>query len=528
MLEISTPLLPHQEEHSDKISKRRSILMVSKTGSGKTLTCLAAFIKLYNADKATHMFVFTPLSAYAKKVWHLEAEKHTSAKAISVDSLISETRGNLDKAEDLLKDYQIVYGKHTMFRDPLNFSFITKMMDRVNPVLVYDEIHAFRNPKAIVTKYARQANGRAIAVWGLTATPLSTSLENTYHIYNFIRPGILGSFWEFMAIHCITHEERYGLRVVKKIDGYKDLPAFQAIVEPYTISTESTLFPHYHFIEYTMSQEETDIYAAIGKGLLENMDTTSSDEDWLASVLAKADEEPHEDDFLQEEKRIKKLDTHGTRFIYLQYAADGIISPVGKIGSWQFGDKIRRNADKVVEIIQSGRSVLVYFSYYSSMEVFREYLLSLKGLPEYRLLESSGKKVLKDTDVTEEDVAKVPHVILCTKAGSESVSYYFINNLIFFHVGTTPDVFTQMVGRITRTNSLYPDDLHVYIPKNENIDTYKMRLLSAKGKQMEGVTNTEANIPDFYKGEPWNAKSIRTLKRYLLWQKKKKNMDVLY
>jgi len=524
MLEISTPLLPHQEEHSDKISRRRSILMVSKTGSGKTLTCLAAFIKLYNAGKATHLFVFTPLSAYAKKVWHLETEKHTSAKAISIDSLISETKGKLDVAEEMLKDYQIVYGKHTMFRDPLNFSFITKLMGKINPILVYDEIHAFRNPKAIVTKYARQVNKSAIAIWGLTATPLSTSLENTYHIYNFIRPGILGSFWEFMALHCITHEEHYGVRVVRKIDGYKDLKAFQAIVEPYTVSTESTLFPHYHFIEYTMSQEETDIYAAVGKGLLENTDTASSAEDWLADVLAKADEEP----LPQEDRYIKKLDTHGTRFIYLQYAADGIISPQGKIGNWQYGDKIRKNAEKVVEIIRSGRSVLVYFSYYSSMEVFRDYLLSLNGLPEYRLLESSGKTVLKDTDVTEEDVARIPHVILCTKAGSESVSYYFINNLIFFHVGTTPDVFTQMVGRITRTNSLYPDDLHVYIPKNENIDTYKMRLLSAKGKQMEGVTNTEANIPDFYKGEPWNAKSIRILKRYLLWQKRKKTTESSY
>ena len=179
--------------------------------------------------------------------------------------------------------------------------------------------------------------------------------------------------------------------------------------------------------------------------------------------------------------------------------------------------------DKIVfskdtEITGKGESLLMYFSYYASLDIFAEVLE--KEATNIKIYVDSGKSNIDYSKITEESVKKVPHVILCTKAATESISYYFIKNAAFFHIPTTPDTFTQFTGRITRINSLYKDCLSVYIPDFDNIDNYKLRLVSHKAAQMELVTSDERNIPDFYKGEPFDAKSVADYKKYLLWNNK--------
>ena len=212
---------------------------------------------------------------------------------------------------------------------------------------------------------------------------------------------------------------------------------------------------------------------------------------------------------------IKEVARHSSRFIYLQAATDGVLSERGTQDR-QNGTKTTLLIKEIEKIAAKKESALVYFEYYSSLEVV-ERMLYEKKLP-IKILKSTGTSVLSDKDVTEASVKTKSHIILCTRAASESSSYYFMNNVILFHVPTTPSTFTQMVGRITRKNTLFMNDLHVHIFRSENIDLYKLILISIKSYQMELVSGEELSIPNTYKHYATQKGVVSKLKKMLLWE----------
>lgn len=137
--------------------------------------------------------------------------------------------------------------------------------------------------------------------------------------------------------------------------------------------------------------------------------------------------------------------------------------------------------------------------------------------PNVRVLEASGKVALKEGSISEAAVKQKPHCILISKAGSESSSFYFINNVVFFSIPTIPSAFIQTVGRINRVNTLFPGDLHVWIPQSDNVDKYKLLLVSKKTALSESVTNRESNVPDDFKEMAKGIEDMKLLKKYLLW-----------
>ena len=91
---------------------------------------------------------------------------------------------------------------------------------------------------------------------------------------------------------------------------------------------------------------------------------------------------------------------------------------------------------------------------------------------------------------------------------------------MLFHIPTTPETFTQIVGRITRINTLFKDNIHVHLARSFNIDHYKLAKVSHKSYQMEIVTKEEQNIPPNLKEEFKDANAIQLIKKFLLWELK--------
>ena len=142
----------------------------------------------------------------------------------------------------------------------------------------------------------------------------------------------------------------------------------------------------------------------------------------------------------------------------------------------------------------------------------------LKEVDGIEVVESTGNHALTEAEINEAKCKVKPYVVLMTRAGAPSVSFYYINNVIMAHIPTVPETFTQTVGRITRIDTLYPGNLNVYVAHNQNIDEYKMRLVTSKTEQMETVSGSEKNIPDWYRNQVWNEKSIKTYKKFFLWK----------
>lgn len=507
-LQVFSQLTDEQKTHIIKGANLKHLLLSEKTGKGKTLIILSIFVHLSLIGKRDKLFVLTPKSAYDKEVWAKECKKHTNILSISFDEVLKKSGGNLTRALKVIELYDLVFFKHTHVKKYR----LNNIFTAFKSIVVLDEVHAFRNPSAALTKEMKSNLINVEYVFGITATPLSRDLSDTYNIINLIKPNYLGSFFHFRSTYCNISKQVIGrlpngkLRTVDKIIGVLNEASFREKLEPIVLTGDNVIKPIFYRISYKMSQEEADIYTKIGAGISSGMNISS--EDWIRGVL--------EGQFKDEKTYIRDIQKHSSRFIYLQYAADGVLNKDGSLG--RVGSKINRYIDLVKEITQKGESLLMYFSYYASLDIFAEVLE--KEVTNIKIYIDSGKSNIDYSKITEESVKKVPHVILCTKAATESISYYFIKNAAFFHIPTTPDTFTQFTGRITRINSLYKDCLSVYIPDFDNIDNYKLRLVSHKAAQMELVTSDERNIPDFYKGEPFDAKSVADYKKYLLWNNK--------
>lgn len=506
-------LFSHQLKAFQKLVNQRNMLYLGKTGSGKTLVTLMGYAYLHNKSSLDKMLVMTPRNAYDKKVWEKDIKKLTNMKCIDIEILVQKTGGDLEKVDHFLNMYPIVYMKHThLFKyHDLLISIIT----RYRTLIVVDEVHAFKNPKSKLRAYFNLVCSKYAALWALTATPVSKDMNDFYSIMQMVKPWYLGDITSFKRNYCTCEEQIIGrnpsggLKKVERIIGVSNAAALQMKIEPYVIAGDSLVEIKHKYVDYEMNAREMRIYQKLGKGAFASRyetDTLSA-EDWFKKVMGESvDEEVYV---------VKDNQRHSSRFLYLQFAADGIISDDGVVGR-EPGEKMKKLLRLCAYLQKKGESSVIYFDYYASLNCFKKAILQ-SGIP-CKVLDNTGEKSFKSSDINENLVKTQSYFILSTKAGSASESLYYINNVILFHVPTVPETFTQVVGRITRINTLFPGNLNCWIFRSENIDMYKLAVVSHKAAQAEVVANEESNIPPEYKHEFATADAIKLMKRYLLWQ----------
>lgn len=496
-------LFPNQKNNVNALIKRRRALLTDKTGAGKTLSVLYAFSLLLSRGYVKTLLVLTPRSAYEKAVWRKDIEKFTTLSCITLDEL-------LRLPPESVTDYDVVVAKHTSLKRDL--PLLRQIASLPSTLVCVDEMHAFKNPKAAVSKALKEAVKLSRNFWGMTATVLSRNLQDTYHILHTIRPGILGTFRQFKERFCVIKKRflyRAGCRVeIDEIIGLKNEEEFKGVVSSVVITGESYQGIDFHYVGYDLTDSEASLYRTIAQGI--DMREELTPEEWLRFITT--DSAPP-----AKEHQIKEVDKYSSRFIYLQTATDGVLTS-GGFQTNCHSTKIDKLITLLSEIGSRGESVLVYFDYYATLEAVEARIKSEKGITS-KILLSTGKNPLKEGILTEESVKAQPHVVLCTKSASESVSYYYINHVVFFHIPTTPSTFSQFCGRIVRKNTLFPNDLHCHIFLSENIDKYKLMYMSTKAYQLEQTTGYDSNIPDDYKVDRTKEDIIDIAKNVLLWSR---------
>lgn len=498
-MNITTELYDYQVPAVEKGCKKKFLLNTLKTGQGKTLVELAIAANLYNRGLIDLVVILTPRNAYDEQVWVKNVKDHTDTKIQDIENYINRKKLTAN----------ILYGKHTHIKT--YGAQIRRLVALHKTFLIIDEVHNFKNPNSELSLKMRGIRRAAKVVHGLTATPLSKSLEDAYNIIDLVRPGALGSFDTFKKTYCTTYEEVIGrmpsgkLRKVEKIAGFKDEDLFHKVTSHFILKGKNSIVPKFHFTDYRLNAEEHNIYRKIAKGISVSDDELVP-EGWLKSII--------QSDDVTDAKMAADITAHSSRFIYLQYAADGIINSDGTLGRIK-GTKFNLILNQLKEIVSKKQSAIVYFSFHASLQTF-EYLLR-RHIKDARILKSTGKDTLDANQVTAETCKKVPHIILCTKAGSSAVSYHFINHALIANYPTVPDTMTQFIGRITRANTIYKNDLHVYMYRCPNIDDYKLLVVSHKTGVMETVAGEEGNIPTLFKSADWSARSVKKYKNKLLW-----------
>lgn len=501
-------LFENQKQNVKALVHRRRALLTDHVGSGKSLSCLYAFAYLKEKKCLLNMLVLTPLSAYEKQVWKADINKFTNFKTIDLDTFAKRVEGHFDKLHLLLAQYDVIYCKHSHVKQYLDLMISIAKIPTT--LICCDEVHAFRNPKSQLTQRFKAMTLQSKNFWGVTGTALSKNLEDLYNIINLIYPWYLGAFTTFRDTYCIVRERVISVggkkRKLQLIVGIKDEFLLRKKLEPIMITGESFVNVNFHYIDYQLSPMEMSIYRKVANGI--DLQETMSSSDWIQYALSSN---------IENSRPIKDVEKYSSRFIYLQTATDGVLSSSGTQDRMN-GTKVTKLVNLLKEIVLKGQSCLVYFDFLASLDIVYKSLMEEQV--NARILISTGDNVLDAAELSEAKCKIKPHIVLGTRASAESASYYFINNVIFFHVPTVPHTFIQFVGRITRKNTLYPDDLNCYIFRSDGIDLYKLMVVSSKTKQLEVVNGcTESNVPSDYKEIVSKGDMLEKMKRHLLWRK---------
>lgn len=484
-----------------------------------TITCLYSAAYLLSKEKIHNVVVLLPRNGYQKRVWPKEMESKTHLRYLEWEDFADRV-GRGASVDSLLSEYHVIVGKHGVIKS--DFKLMRELYSTNRKILtILDEVHAFQNPKTALTSTASIIFAYSYGVWGITATTLSKNCENIYHLLNFVYPKCLGSFYNFRTRFCKLQERVVGrnpdgsLRKVKEIVDWKDPEEFRSHVRGVLVIGQGSLPTKIHFVDYTLNAREEALYQKVADGIM--LDGCGDDSSWISRVLSR-------DHIVQSSVRsVKELDRHSSRFIYLQSVVDGSLNDDGTFG---FGPSSKCNAllDVVRGVASRGESILVYCEYYTTLDNVKQNLLR-SGIEDHRgtpivVVEQSSRNNFKSGLVTKEKCDRATYVVLCSPGASESENYFYINNVLLYDMPLTPKGYLQMVGRITRRSTLYPDNLNTWIMRSPTIDLYKLHLTGFKVYMQGAASYDIENFPKEYVKSMLEDKvnHLALAKKVLLWQ----------
>lgn len=220
---------PHQIEGVRELAKMNSFLLADEMGLGKSLQSLAVAAIDVQMGWAKRILVVCPASL--KGNWYDEVNEHTkfTAMVLGVDdpndpapkSLSpSKRRAQLEEFRDtdchiLIVNYEQVLGHLDELND-LGFD-----------IVLYDEAHYIKNPKAKRTKAIHKLHGKRHFL--LTGSPMLGHVNDLWSLLYRINPD-MESYWRFCNRYCV-----YGGYKDKQIVGVKNREELQARLQSYMV-----------------------------------------------------------------------------------------------------------------------------------------------------------------------------------------------------------------------------------------------------------------------------------------------------
>lgn len=520
-LKDNCSLMEHQVDCCRSLISKRRALFVDAVGNGKSLMCLYSYSYLRSRNSVDLMVVFTPLNAYTKEIWLKDAQKFTNLRCLSIDELKKRVSSG-QSVEDAISDVDVLYGKHTHCKtDYALLRDLYLLGTKLRILTVCDETHAFKSPKTELTTTMSLLLRNTYALWGITATILSKNCIDTYHIINFVYPRFFRSIRGFQNQFCRMESKVIGrnpdgsLKKVYTIVDYKDPKALMDYCSSVLVVGSPPVEAHVHMVPYTMSEEESDLYARVANGIMLSGADDEDDTSWLKRALSR-------DDILSRDvKSVKDLERHSSRFIYLQAVTDGCLNDDGTFGT-KGGNKVKALIDLCRDIASRNESALIYADYYTTVDVLLHHLRR-SGIKDSNgkdivVVEQSSRVGLKKNQVTESMCSLRSYFIIMTRSATESANFTFLNNAILFDIPVVPISVIQFVGRITRRSSKFLGNLHAWYFRNGgDISEYKLRLVGFKTYMQERISFEVPNFPREYVKAMTDGEHLKMAKRVLLW-----------
>ncbi len=176
---FSGTLRAYQEFGVKYILYQKHVLLGDDMGLGKTIQAIAAMSHLYTRDKGGHFLVVCPAGVLIN--WCREIKKYSSLPVYLLhgESLQDGYQRWMESGGAAVTNYESL-GK-IVKRDSVQ----TKLS-----MMVIDEAHYIKNPKAMRTQYVRTMKERSENILLMTGTPLENRVSEMCSLIDFIRPDL--------------------------------------------------------------------------------------------------------------------------------------------------------------------------------------------------------------------------------------------------------------------------------------------------------------------------------------------------
>jgi hypothetical protein len=187
---------PHQIDGVRWMAARSSFILADDMGLGKTLQALTTFAVDVEQGYAKRMLAVVPVTL--KDNWREEVENFTTFIATVVN-------GTAKKRSQQIAEFAADPDTHILI---VNYEQVKPHLDELNAigfdVVVYDEAHMMKNPKAARTKAAQGiVAGRHFC---LTGSPMLNQVNELWSLLHRVDPIRYPKYWSFVNRYCNTPE----------------------------------------------------------------------------------------------------------------------------------------------------------------------------------------------------------------------------------------------------------------------------------------------------------------------------------
>ena len=383
-------------------SRGFNLILADEMGLGKTVQALA-MLALCAHKSSRPSLLLCPTSLVEN--WLRETKRFVpSFKAIAImghdrEELWKQAR----EAQLVITSYTLAKRDHELFKET-HFDYV-----------ILDEAQHIKNPSTANAKICKSIHSAHRLV--LTGTPLENSPEDLWSIFDFLHPGLLGSFHSFKEHYAEIHlhkekQDELAARVApfilrrRKKEVYSELPPKQ----------EQILFCE-------MDPEQRKIY-----------------EQFLGQCREQCQQ-------LHREKKQTSIEVL-TNLLRLRQICchPELLPPEFKAGSSPSA-KMELLQELVLENIDSGHKLLLFSQFTSLLKIIREWL-DKEGI-KYEYLDGSTKDRLERVDNFNNN-SKIPLFLLSLKAGGTGLNLTSADTVIIYDPWWNPAVETQATDRTHR------------------------------------------------------------------------------
>lgn len=455
------------------------------TGSGKTFISLEACFRLFNEDKLDKVLIVCTKSSILSFEGDIE---HTNYKRS--DLVIIRKNDDIESIfEENSKIYIIQY--ETLQR--INLIELMRSFKVFRSGLIIDEVHRVKTfgkftkggkSKESITASSLGALKKGFKVLvGLTATTITSELEDGYRVINFIAPGVLGGLKWFEDNFCVWEEGKRWNPKARKYIGYRKCIRYKNLQRflSYTTNIMIQFFPKLDYRFHVLS-----------KSLKEGSKRAVKYDELARSTHNK--------------KGKKSKTNHSSVMPKLQRLIDK--SPAKRF-----------LLKKLIERCREDGLIVYSRTRKSAMLEYIQGILESEGLT-VKIISGSTKKEEREKIIKWGfEGSPTDKAIIITQAGAQSCNLQWTHNLVFWEIPMGIGAFLQCKGRIGRMFSKWKQyDFYFLLIKN-TIDEYWYLKFTSNREMIDETADAQA-IPTS-KLTKYDERKLKKSRNSLVWRKGK-------